>query len=294
LRFDQEEQRQQEQLADNETQRLRKIIEFSAHRTDRLTARKQIVAALVEKGNMTEIELHKVDEELEEAALERERAQLEIDRLQAKNLEAQFARQRERMKREFQIDELNGRIRVLEHRHDRESKVISQVGGTVVEIRAAAQTAVNVGDAILLIQPVESTSQELEAILYVSAATGKRVEEDMEVHISPSTVKREEYGSMRGTVRFVSDVPTSESAMMAVLNDKQMVEKFTQQIGLPLMATVELITDESTVSGYEWTSSDGPPIKISAGTLCTGAVTVQRQRPIELIVPTVRKKLGMD
>jgi HlyD family secretion protein len=82
--------------------------------------------------------------------------------------------------------------------------------------------------------------------------------------------------------------------MMAVLNDKQMVEKFTQQIGLPLMATVELITDESTVSGYEWTSSDGPPIKISAGTLCTGAVTVQRQRPIELIVPTVRKKLGMD
>ena len=85
---------------------------------------------------------------------------------------------------------------------------------------------------------VDSTSQELEVILYVSAGTGKRVEEGMDVYISPSTVKREEHGSMKGIVTFVSEVPTGESAMMAVLKDKQMVDKFIQQIGLPRMATV--------------------------------------------------------
>ncbi|MHC4128305.1 MAG: NHLP bacteriocin system secretion protein, partial [Planctomycetota bacterium] len=225
---------------------------------------------------------------------EHRKAELEIEQIKAQNREASIRREREQMKREFQIRELKGTIAVLDHRRDRESQVVSKTAGIVVEIRAAEQTAVNVGDPILLIQPAESTSQQLEAILYVSAATGKRIENGDEVHIAPSTVKREEYGSMQGIVRFVSDVPTSESAMMAVLNDKQMVEKFTQQIGLPLMARVELITDDDTTSGYRWTSSDGPPVKVSAGTLCSGTVTVEKQRPISLVIPTVKKKLNLD
>jgi HlyD family secretion protein len=82
--------------------------------------------------------------------------------------------------------------------------------------------------------------------------------------------------------------------MMAVLKDKQMVEKFIQQIGLPRMAEVELIVNNDTTSGYDWTSSDGPPVTISAGTLCSGTVTVEKQRPISLVIPTIKKKLNLD
>ena len=105
---------------------------------------------------------------------------------------------------------------------------------------------------------------------------------------------------MRGVVESIAEVPTSKSAMLAVLADEDMVDKFTREMGLVYQMEVSLEpaprppSDEATVSGYRWTSSDGPPVMISAGTLCTGTVTVERQRPISLVIPAVKKKLGMD
>jgi HlyD family secretion protein len=293
LGFDEKEENAQANLEQADIDRLEQTKAFSLQRVDRLEGRMTIVEGLVKKGNMTEIDLQKIEEEIEDAQMEHEKARLEIEQIKAKNREANIQRERERMKREFQIRELKGRITVLEHRLERESQVISKFAGTVVERRAAEQTAVNVGDAILLIQPEEAT-QQLEVILYVSAGTGKRVEPGMNVHISPSTVKREEHGSMRGIVREISPVPTGESAMMAVLKDKQMVEKFIQQIGLPRRATIELITNDATPSGFDWTSSEGPGVTISPGTLCSGTVTVETQRPISLVIPTIKKKLNLD
>ncbi|MHC4101576.1 MAG: NHLP bacteriocin system secretion protein, partial [Planctomycetota bacterium] len=197
MRFDQREEEAQANLEKADIDRLEQTKEFSLQRVERLEDRKTIVEDLVAKGNMTDIDRQEIEEQIEDAKMEHEKARLEIEQIRAKNREASIQREREQMKREFQIRELKGRIAVLQHRHDRESQVVSKFDGTVVEIRAAKQTAVNVGDPILLVQPADSTSQELEAILYVSAGTGKRVEEGMDVYISPSTVKREEHGSMR-------------------------------------------------------------------------------------------------
>jgi HlyD family secretion protein len=297
LRFDEREEEAQRNLEKADIDRLEQTKTFAVQRGQRLEARREIVRGLVADGNMTEIDLQDIEEQIEDAGMEHEKARLEIEQIRAKNREASVRRERERLKREFQIDELKGRIAVLQHRHDRESQVISKFAGTVVEVRAAEQTAVNAGDPILLIQPAESTAQQLEAIVYVSAATGKRVKEKMDVHISPRDVKREEFGSMLGTVQLISDVPTSKSAMLAVLADEDMVNKFTREMGLVYQMEVSLepaLPDEPTVSGYRWTSSVGPPVTISAGTLCTATVTVKRQRPISLVIPTVKKVLDLD
>ena len=178
--------------------------------------------------------------------------------------------------------------------------MICQNAGRVVEIRVAVQTEVNVGDAILLIEPTGTDVGTLEAILYVSAATGKRIEvkvkgkKGMTAYISPGGVKREEFGSMVGWVSFVAKVPTSKPAMEARLGDKGLAEKLTLEIGLPLEVRISLIPSEDTHSGYEWTSSHGPETVITAGTLCEGWVTVNEQRPIELLIPFIKKRLGLD
>ncbi len=99
---------------------------------------------------------------------------------------------------------------------------------------------------------------------------------------------------MLGEIVFIADVPTSKSAMMAVLSDQDLVEKFTREIGLPLQARVKLVTNDETASGFQWTSSNGPPARVSAGTLCRGSVTIKTQRPVELVIPYIRKKLGAD
>ena len=136
-------------------------------------------------------------------------------------------------------------------------------------------------------------SPALEAILYVSAATGKNIIVGMEVSLNPSTVPQEEFGSMKGIVTFIAQVPTSMSAMTVTLSDQDLAERFTSEIGTPLEMHVAL-NGADTFSGYEWTSAEGPPRKISANTLCSGSVTVKRQSPLSLVIPILRSKLGAD
>jgi HlyD family secretion protein len=294
LDFDQEEAEMQAALTDRETVRLEKIIKFSTDRLARLGERQKTVTELVKKGNMSPTDSDDVAEDLEKAALEREKAMLEIDQLKARIEEESFRRLREQMKRDHEIDELEGRISVLQSRLERESTVVAPVAGRVLEVRAAEQTAVKRGDPILLIEP--AGADELEVILFVSAATGKRINVGYKVHISPSTVKREEHGSMKGEIVSIADAPTTRTAMLAVLTDNDLVERFLKEIGTPLMAEVKLLTKENFDGDrrYEWTSDEGPPTRISAGTLCSGTVTVEEQRPFQLVVPMIKKKLGSD
>ena len=98
---------------------------------------------------------------------------------------------------------------------------------------------------------------------------------------------------MVGWVVSVADGPTSKSAMLAKLSDEDLVETLTQQIGLPLEVNVALDATDATVSGFVWTSSEGPPTRISAGTMCSGSITVKTQSPIELLMPFIKRKLGL-
>jgi HlyD family secretion protein len=301
VEFDQREEYLQASLASVEEQRLTQSIKYASDRITRLRVRHDIVTDLFEQGMMTAIDLHEIEQDIETVSLEQEKARLEIQQLIARNENNAFQRERERMKRDNEVDLLQSKVDLLAGRLKRESQVVCQVAGRVVEIRAAIQTEVDVGDAIVLIEPTGSESGTLEAILYVSAATGKRIKvsgevdgPDMVAHISPSTVKREEFGSMLGVVSFVAKVPTSKPAMEARLGDKDLAEKLTQEIGLPLEVRISLIPSNDTPSGYAWTSSHGPETVITAGTLCRGSVTVSEQRPIELLIPFLKKRLGLD
>jgi len=299
--FDQREEDLQASLAKVDEQRLQQTISYANDRITRLGVRHDIVKDLVEQGMMTPIDLHEIEQDIETVSLDREKARLEIQQLIARNENDAFQREREQMKRGNEVEMLQSKVDLLTGRLKRESQIVCQVSGRVVEIRVAVQTEVNVGDAILLIEPTGTESGALEAILYVSAATGKRIKvmgegdgQAMVAHISPSTVKREEFGSMLGVVSFVAKVPTSKPAMEARLGDKDLAEKLTQQIGLPLEVRISLIPSEDTPSGYQWTSSRGPETIITAGTLCSGSVTVKEQRPIELLIPFIKKRLGLD
>ncbi len=301
VEFDQRAEDLQASLAEVDDQRLRQSIEYATARIARLRKRHAIIKRLFGEGAATEIELYDVEEEIETTSINQDKARLELQQLVARNQNATFERQRERMKRDNERERLQSKVDLLAGRLSRESQVVSQVLGRVVEIRVAVQTEVDVGDTIFLIEPTGTESGGLEAILYVSAATGKRIkvrgeadEPEMVVHISPSTVKREEYGSMLGVVSFVATVPTSKPAMEARLGDKDLADKLTQQIGLPLEVRVSLIPSNDTLSGYKWTSSEGPPTVITAGTLCSGSVTVNEQRPVELLIPSIKKRLGLD
>lgn len=290
--FEDEEKQAQQQLAVVTRQRHEQTIKFSKKQIERLTKQHDAVSKLHKEGMMTEIDVLRIGEEIEKAKSIGEQAELLIEELTASHQVADFERKRKQLDREFQIEELRGRITNLQRKLDRESLVRTRFAGRVIEIRIALHSTVDVGTPIILVEPDDSESPELEAILYVSAATGKNIKVGMDVSLNPSTVRQEEDGSLRGRVTYIANIPTSKQAMAAVLSDDDLVEQFTREIGLPLEMRVALLRDPKTFSGYEWTSTLGPLKKISAGTLCEGSVTVKRQSPLSLVIPFIRRKLG--
>jgi HlyD family secretion protein len=114
----------------------------------------------------------------------------------------------------------------------------------------------------------------------------------MKIEIAPSTVRREEYGMMLGTVTFVSDYPATSRGMMQTLKNDQLVEALSGD-GAPYEVHAALTVDPNTASRYRWTSSGGPPVRVHSGTLAAGQVIVETQRPIAKVIPLLRRWTGI-
>ena len=114
----------------------------------------------------------------------------------------------------------------------------------------------------------------------------------MRVRVSPSTVKREEYGSLLGRVVWAAEFPSTKRGMVRVLGNEALVDRLMEE-GPPIQVNVALDRDPATPTGYRWSSSTGPSVEISSGTLASGSVIVRQERPIHLIIPKVREKLGL-
>jgi HlyD family secretion protein len=189
----------------------------------------------------------------------------------------------------FRIRELERNITLLETQLTYNSRVISKESGKVVEVKVSANEVVDRGTPVICL---ESLGKNLEAVLYLSAADGKKVRPGMEIDIVPSSVKREEYGTLLGLVAYVSDFPTSYQGMVQVLGNEQLAQAFSANT-VPYAIKADLIPNGATVSGYMWSSANGPPVTIQAGTSCQGEVIVERKRPINYVIPYLKKKLGL-
>jgi HlyD family secretion protein len=170
------------------------------------------------------------------------------------------------------------------------TQIISPIEGRVLEIKISAGAVLAVGTPVVAI---ESEGRRLEALIYIPAERGKNVKLGMPVRIEPSTVKREEFGTMVGTVVTISDFPITPQGMAAVLHNDNLVTRFTKE-GAAYAATVSLEQDAENVSGYRWAVGKGPPVRLTSGTLTRAEITTRRQRPIDLVVPLFRRLTGID
>lgn len=192
----------------------------------------------------------------------------------------------------------NSRIRINETRHRLEklkgdlasrSVIKSPKAGRVLEVFVGNGTVIDTGTSVL---SIELGGIGLEAIVYIPPEDGKKVKPGMKVNVSPSTVKKEEYGYVLGIVTEVSEFPSTAEGMMKVLQNQQLVDRLSGR-GAPIAVRADLIESPDTPSGYQWSSSMGPDDKIHAGTLCGSMVITREQRPIGLVVPLVKKMTGL-
>jgi HlyD family secretion protein len=114
----------------------------------------------------------------------------------------------------------------------------------------------------------------------------------MEVKISPSNVKPEEFGFVRGRVVYISDFPDTPAELMRNFQNEVLVKVLTND-GPVTELRVDMLKDAKTPSGYQWSSSKGPNLLLSGGTLCTAEVITRWQKPVTLIFPSLQRALGV-
>lgn len=172
-----------------------------------------------------------------------------------------------------------------------ENEIKSTYDGKIFSIPVSEGTVIAIGTNIAEIEKT-SGSNALEAIFFVSAMKGKMIKKDFLSQVSPLNVKKEEYGFIKSTVQYVSEFPATKEALMNILNNNILVESFLQE-GPPIIVYAKLVKNSKTFSGYQWSSSKGPNIHITSGTLCMVQVTVKKQAPISLVIPIIQKNLGL-
>lgn len=192
--------------------------------------------------------------------------------------------------KEQEIRREESKLRALQTRHALESEVYSPYNGRVVELTGDPGMIAQVGASLCSVEVIED---KIEAVLYLPAAEGKKVTPGMQVEITPSTVKREEFGFIVGRVRSTSGFLASEEGIRRLLPNKALVEKLTKE-GVSVEVMVDLETDAATPTHYRWSSGQGPSGELQTGTLCTAYVRVREQPPITLVIPTLKKFFALE
>lgn len=204
--------------------------------------------------------------------------------LSASQAEAQF-----NATKEAKLSELTKRVEELKASIKTDYNIVAPSDGKIASVKVRKGDVVGQGTAIVTLAKTGSNVKALEAAIYVPVSDGKKITEGMEVKIYPSTVQKEEYGYMIGTVIEVPEYPVSTESVMATLGNEALVQELTGQ-GAPLEVRVDLVADENTVSGYAWSGKKGATVNVENGTLCSAAVVVAEQRPISMVIPILKQK----
>jgi biotin carboxyl carrier protein len=185
----------------------------------------------------------------------------------------------------LQIDDTRKQIDALNQRLADASAVVAAQDGRVVQVRVAAGDVVAAGTPIVTIERTGKV-KSLEAVLYVDSQRGKMVTPGMDVEISPDVMGAD--STVLAKVTAVDSFPSTREGLIHALHNEQLVDAFLQETGgIPIAVRAELQTSQNSPSGYKWSSGNGPNLKLTSGTLCTGAVTIATQRPISLVFPAL-------
>lgn len=248
------------------------------------------LAVLLEHGAIAKVDYEAAANSLEQARLQVKALETGIlsAELNQAQLTVQLLEERLAEAKKINMVQLEEQLQKLKKDLDFGTNIVAAEDGRVLEVKKRRGELINPGLELISVEREGKAIRDLEVVLYVPAEEGKQISPGLEAQISPTIVKKEEYGFMIGRVISVSEFPATSQGMITTLGSQDLVAQLSQG-SAPIEVRVELITDNSTVSGYKWSSPNGPPITIDSGTICDGTVTVRSQQPITLVIPKVKK-----
>ena len=223
-------------------------------------------------------------------------ARLEQTEGQGKQLETRFSGLvREHLEatttRENQLAEVRARIAQAEVQLSKSGDVVAEYGGRVAEVFVSVGQVLPAAGALLSLE-IQDAQAPLVGLLYFPVKDGKKIQAGMLVQVTPDTVERQRFGGMLAKVASVSPLPVTREGVLSNVGNADLVREIMSE-GACLEITAQLDPDESTFSGYRWTSSHGPQLKLSSGLTVEGRVTVEGRAPVTYLIPLLREASGI-
>jgi HlyD family secretion protein len=254
----------------------------------KMQAQYRTVKQLVDQGIKAPKDLFALERDMEGVKSRRESLLAEVHQLEANSAAARSS-----------VRSSEGRIAALRASLRATSEVKSGESGRVVEVIKSAGDKVAAGESLIRIERnyVKTTDQfcggDVHALVYVPASGAGKVKKGQFVRVSPSDVKKEEYGYILGTVEWVSSYTASTADMTEKLKNDQLVKQF-MGAGPVVEARICLNKNpENKVNSFRWSSSQGPPTATDAGTTCSVSMVVDEKKPYTYVIPAVRRAVGI-
>jgi HlyD family secretion protein len=312
--FEQKERETQDAALKRVRQAIHQVQETS---TDKLKIAKRVVAGanrLRFEKHLGDIELLESREKLYVIRDDLNKGESRLAELDLEGIKAENARCRAQIERRLKIGQLKTKLELDRIKLNRTSRIVSHARGQVAQVLSAQDELVREGAPVVLLHAprtgkvTDPAAPAYDSVVFVPAGEGKKIEVGDFVEVSPATVKREEFGFIKGSVVAISELPVTRMAMQTALAHPELVETFLKRYapGVLLRVEVKLKVDESPrLTGssrpnrarnnrFQWSSSLGPTRTLKTGTMCQAAIVVDRRRLISLVLPLTKSAIGAD
>jgi hypothetical protein len=161
------------------------------------------------------------------------------------------------------------------------SCIVTWDAGRVLDIYAHRGDYVTRGQKLAAISREAEQSKALECLLFIPADQMRNIRKGLPVSVYPASVNKKTYGNMTGTVSIISEYPVTWQYLADRLNSETLADFFLQDSAC-YEVYLNLVSSEETATGYEWTTSLGPPMAFGDLTLCAAAVVIDEPRPVDV------------
>lgn len=286
---------QGEQIAGSEADMLGQRLKTLESRRAQLAQRLAVQRQLHQEGLVTRQSLLATEQQYTDNGLEADQIRSRIKQTAFALEEERRIRQNEDAVLALQVAEAGRELEALRAQERELLQVRSPFAGRVIEIKAERGRLVSFGDGLVVIERTVaaesgSAALPLAALIFVPGGDGKLVRPGMNAEITPTTVKRQEYGFVRANVDTVSDFPASSDAIGQLIQNSSVVKELAGEVA-PVQISARLLTDP--VQGYAWSAAAGAAPQVRSGTLCDAEVIVRSQRTYQLAWPLLKKIAGV-
>ncbi|WP_319497575.1 NHLP bacteriocin system secretion protein [uncultured Cohaesibacter sp.] len=258
-------------------------------RRDRLVERQKTLAGLQSKGVVSQetlVNAHFTADEAEDALAS---AKAELIQKQTEIQTIKFSQANEILENRLEIERQEADLAATKEAIDKDSEVLADIAGKVVRINTRPGALVSSGETLFEITP--RTEGTLKAVAYISMDEGKRLKQDDEVLLTPSSLPTDLHAQMIGSVAGISPLPISREALKQSIGDDGLIEMITAK-GAVFEVWIDLSPSKNTASGYLWTSKEAEGLTLSSGTSFSASIRIEQRPLLALAIPALKRFLG--